>query len=246
MTASAARIEQRARDATRQTNAEDALRALAALRGELDALEPALVARALRGGSSWSRIARALGVSKQAAHRKHRDVLDREPEAGEEAVARMRVSAEARRCVKLARQEARALGRGAVGTEHLLLGILRCRTSRAAAVLRSLGVTIERARAELETTVVGAEPLVAESRRGPSLGDLGRRQGTTPHAWRIIEGALRQAVKLRDGFIGVEDLLLALVTDRRNGAVWTLDRLGVAPAQVRAELERTWTHAAPR
>ena len=245
MTAAWGRIEELARDANRQADAEEALRALTGLRSELDALEPVLVSRALRGGASWSRIAGCLGVSKQAAHRKHRDVLAGTQPEGESEGPRILVSAEARRSVQLAREEARALGAPAVGTEHLLLGILRSRRSDSAEALNALGVTLERARTELHTTIADGDPL-EEAPAGASLGELGRRRDITPHARRILEGALREAVRLRDGFIGVEHLLLALLADQKNGAVQTLGVLGVTPAQVKRELERTWATAARR
>ena len=69
-----ATIEQLAHDVVHIPDAETALRALSALRQELDQIEPELVARALQAGATWSDIARALGVSKQAAHRKHREL----------------------------------------------------------------------------------------------------------------------------------------------------------------------------
>jgi hypothetical protein len=72
MAASPVTIEQLARDTVRVPDAEMALRALTALRRELDAIEQELVQRALGTGASWSHIARSLGVTKQAAHRKHR------------------------------------------------------------------------------------------------------------------------------------------------------------------------------
>jgi hypothetical protein len=247
VTASAETLEQLARDAANHTDAEEALGALTALRRELDALEPPLVARALRAGASWSQIARALGVSKQAAHRKHRDVLSRDPGAGADPGPRILVTAEARRCVQFAREEARALGVDAVGTEHLLLGILRCRKSHAVIALNALGVTLERAKSGLQPTIVDGETVAAGETVGEgALGRLGRRRDITPHARRILEGALREAVKLRDGYIGVEHLLLALLTDQRNGAVQTLAELGVTPAQVRRELDGAWRAAADR
>jgi hypothetical protein len=246
MTATGATIEQLARDATRHTDPEEGLRAVTALRHELDALEPTLVARALRAGASWSQVAKSLGVSKQAAHRKHRDAVAREEAEGAPTGSRILVTAEARRCVGFAREEARALGVGAVGTEHLLLGILRCRRSHAVHALHGLGVTLERAKGELQTTIADGEPVNGGASDHPSLSALGRRRDITPHTRRILEGALREAVKLRDGYIGVEHLLLALLADHANGAVQTLAQLGVTPEQLRGELERTWSEAARR
>jgi hypothetical protein len=77
MEGSALTIEQLARDTVRLPDPETALRALTALRRELDTIEPELVQRALGAGASWSHIARSLGVTKQAAHQKHRHLTER-------------------------------------------------------------------------------------------------------------------------------------------------------------------------
>lgn len=76
MAATPGTIEQLARDTARIPDPESALRALTALRRELDLVEQELVQRALGRGASWSHIARSLGVTKQAAHRKHRHLAE--------------------------------------------------------------------------------------------------------------------------------------------------------------------------
>ena len=124
MAVSAETVEHLARDTVQIANPETALRALAALRNELDALEPELVARALQAGASWSHIARALGISKQAAHRKFR-YLSEEPPESITVEPKILVTSEARKAIRLARQEAKALGQPVVCTEHILLGILQ-------------------------------------------------------------------------------------------------------------------------
>ena len=230
MPAGPATIEQLASDTARATDPEAALRALSALRHELDGLEPVLVKRSLATGASWSQIARSLGISKQAAHRKHRH-LAAQPGGGTDQDAKILVTSEARRSVQLAREEAGRLGHPAVGTEHLLLGILRCQRSHAVAALQALGVTHDRALESLQPTLSGAE-------EAPTVNDEGN--GISPHARRILEGSLREALKRGDGYIGVEHLLLALLTDSRNGAVQTLEGLRVTPGKVRRELDRAW------
>ncbi len=233
MAVSTATIEQLAHDVVEIRNPETALRALSALRLELEAMEPALVQRALHAGASWSHIARALGVSKQAAHRKYRHLAER---AFNDATggAKILVTSEARLCIQFAREEAKRLGQPAVGTEHILLGILRCSRSHAAAALGTLGVTHRNAVECLRTTLPGIPP----------EDGAGRGDGVSEHAHRILEGSLREALNHGDGYIGVEHLLLALLTDSRNGAVQTLETLHATPTKIRMQLEREWRSVA--
>jgi ATP-dependent Clp protease ATP-binding subunit ClpC len=227
MAASPATVEQLASDTVGTTDPVTALRALSALRQELDRLEPELVTRAIRIGSSWSQIAVALGISKQAAHRKYREVAEWVLDL-EQADPKILVTGEARRAMLLAREEAKLLGQPAVCTEHILLGILRCEKSLAARALGELGVSHEAARDCLQTTMPGV-PVGSDSQRGANR--------VSPHARRILEGSLREAVKRHDEHIGVEHLLLSLLSDSRNGAVQTLEMLKATPNQIRRQLE---------
>jgi transposase-like protein len=223
MAGSPATVEQLARDAVGITDPETALRALTALRQELDRLESDLVRRALRVGSSWSHIARALGISKQAAHRKYHEIAGYNLRAAETG-AKILVTGEAREAMRLAREEAKLLGQPAVCTEHILLGVLRCEQSLAARALGALGVSHQAARERLQTTM-------------PGLPDGSGPSKVSPHARRILEGALREAMKRQDDHIGAEHLVLSLLSDSRNGAVQTLEMLNATPNQIRRQLE---------
>jgi transposase-like protein len=228
MTAIPDTIEQLAHETVQIADPETALRALTALRRELDATEPEIVRRALQAGASWSQVARAMGVTKQAAHRKYRHLYDHA--WGEMAgVPRLTVSAEARRAIQFAREEAKRLGQPAVGTEHILLGIVRCESSLAAKVLSAEGVTLEKARACLQTTMPGI-PL-------SELERPAEEYTVSAQARRIIEGARREATQRGEHHIRPEHLLLALLADSRNGAVQTLEELRASPARVARELE---------
>jgi transposase-like protein len=235
MASSPGTIEQLARDTVQIADPETALRALTALRAELDATEPELVQRALQAGASWSQIARALGVTKQAAHRKYRHLMENSFDATTTG-PKILVTSEARRSIQLAREEAKRLGQPAVGTEHILLGILRCQQSHAVKALNALGVTLEAARASLQTTMPGL-PLNSAEGSG--------NDGVSAHGRRILEGSLREALKRGEGYIGVEHLLLALLSDSRNGAVQTLEQLRTTPAKIRRQLDREWVASAP-
>jgi hypothetical protein len=213
-----------------------ALRATTALRQELEAFERLQVARALDAGESFGGVARAMGISRQAAHRRYRDLVGvalphprPEPKAGS---GRILVTSEARAAVNLARDEASALGARAVGSEHLLLGIVRNRGTTASLVLEAAGVTLADARRCAQGTLVdGAPPpppRAAPVAPGPS--------GISAYARAVFEQSLREAVKRGDGYIGVDHLLLASLGDPTGGACRTLCELGVDPEDVRAKL----------
>src|SRR5829696_8069851 len=124
--------------------AESPARALALvreLREEIDDFERQQVARALTAGEAVSAVAKALGVSRQSAHRRFRDLVPSRVRS-----KRRRPTPEARLVVEYAQREAKELGATAVRSEHLLLGTLRSGDHATAAALEDLGVTMEAAR----------------------------------------------------------------------------------------------------
>jgi transposase-like protein len=227
MSAAPATIEQLARETVQIDDPETALRALTALRRELDATEPEIVRRALQARSSWSQIARALGISKQAAHRKYRHLFEQSDAATDQPIA---VSEEARQCIQFAREEAKRLAQPSVATEHILLGILRCQGSRALEALNAEGVRLEAARGCLQTTMPGV-PL-------SSLEQPAEDYAVSAHVRRIVEGSRREARDHGEDSIAVEHLLLALLSDSRNGAVQTLEQLKTTSERIRRRLGR--------
>src|SRR5215210_8513067 len=141
------RLRDLAEHAIGASTPEAGLRAVGALRTEVDALERRHARRALESGLSFGAIARALGISRQAAHRRYRQLADEVPVApAGQAPGRILVTSEARAVVALAREEARELGSTTVGTEHLLLAIVRDGHGSAAEALTRLGVTLDAAR----------------------------------------------------------------------------------------------------
>ncbi|HET9074366.1 MAG TPA: Clp protease N-terminal domain-containing protein [Solirubrobacteraceae bacterium] len=151
------------------------LGAVTQLRRELDALETEAVGDGLRAGMSWREIGMALGVSKQAAHRRHAKDVDLEPAADANAAtasgAEALATAAVRHAVRIARREALAAGCLELGTEHLLLGLLQCGDEATTALLRRLGVTVAAARGMAAPTV--AIPLEDAAR----ALDATRREG---------------------------------------------------------------------
>jgi hypothetical protein len=233
-------VDQRLRDLVEHAvRAEPAasLRALTALREELEAFERLQVARMLDAGGSFGAVGQALGISRQAAHRRYRDLVgvalpDPRPE---ETAPRRRiaVTSEARAAVNLARDEATALGAETVGSEHLLLGIIRCDSARVASVLRA-EVTLERARSAAQPTLVEGQPPPPPPFAGASSSGP---RGISAYARSVFEESMRQAVRRGDPHVGVEHLLLAALQDPTGGASRTLDALGVDPDAVRQALE---------
>jgi len=211
---------------------ELALHHVSVLRRELEAFERVQAWRALDGGSSYGAVARALGISRQAAHRRYRDLVGVElpdEEAGRQQ-RRLVVTSEARAAVTLAREEATAMGAAAVGSEHLLLGIMRCRAPVTSDVLETKGVTLADARRCAQPTLVegGAEAIA------PATGPGGGARGISAYARAVFDLALREATKRGDGYVGVDHLLLASLDDPNGGACRTLCELGLDPEQVRA------------
>jgi ATP-dependent Clp protease ATP-binding subunit ClpA len=228
------------RSAGRASNPEKGLPALAALRHELETLERHHVATAVAQGWSWSRVAEALGVSKQAAHKKHarmaRALTTTDPREAVPGNDRVVVTAEARKAVRCGRDEARAVGVNAVGTEHLLLGVLRAGpNSRAARALTAEGVTLDAARGALAPTLTEEDQAVSIT--SEDTAEAARATGVSPLARACLEGSLREAVRRNDRHLGLDHLLLALVSREDGGAARTLERLGTSTAAVRGRLE---------
>jgi transposase-like protein len=189
-----------------------ALRLLGDLRREIDEFERRQVARALAEGASYAAVARDLGLSRQAVHRRFRDVADEQ--------LPLLLAPEARRVLRVARQEAAAMGAGEPGGEHLLLAALR---SPAAAPLQAAGVTVDRARSQVAGTAVPGGLFTSKD-----AGD--QRALLAPAA----DGARARGARR----IEVEDLLLAALDDPAGGAARTLRALAVDPSDVRAALSQ--------
>jgi len=210
---------------------DDALRAITIFRGELDRLERDAVACARVAGASWSTIADALSITRQAAQKRHRGTKQVAPETApaSASVDTVLVTAPARMAVRMGRHEARAMGSDVVGSEHLLLGILRSGDQRAAKVLAEMGVTIEDAR-------IAAQPTLID---GQGHAEPEGKDGISAYARSVLEQSLREAIARGEGHIGVEHLLLALLREEVGGAARTLAELGVDADVVRERLAAT-------
>jgi ATP-dependent Clp protease ATP-binding subunit ClpC len=123
--------------------------------------------------------------------------------------------------VVLAQEEANALKHGYIGTEHILLGLLRDREGIAAHVLESLDITLERVRGEVVRTVGVGEEAVA--------GQV----PFTPGAKKVLELALREALGLGHNYIGTEHILLGLVSVNDGASARILADFDAAPDEIR-------------
>jgi ATP-dependent Clp protease ATP-binding subunit ClpA len=224
-----AEVNALARRALGADGLELALQAVAQLRDELERLEAAHVAHALDEGWSWSEIADSLGVSKQAAHRKHRGQprAPRRFARSARPAGRVLLTAEIRSTMHKARQEAAALGHRCVRPDHIVLALLRERSGPVADAMQASGAEHPAA-----ASAAAAIPDPAEA-QGP---------GITRDTRTVLEDALRQAVARREGWLGQEHLLLALLHHDAGRAALT--RAGSDPEQLYDQLERRLLPAA--
>jgi ATP-dependent Clp protease ATP-binding subunit ClpC len=121
----------------------------------------------------------------------------------------------ARRVIVLAQEESRLLRHHEIGTEHLLLGLLRDDDSRLAQAMEAVGVTLTSARAEVEQA------------RGRGRRDAQGHIPFTPRAKRALEDSVHEAVRLGYNYAGPSDLLLALLRIADGRAAQILVALGV-------------------
>jgi transposase-like protein len=208
------RLAQIAAEAAGAPTPGAALRKLTELRRELEAFERRQVAHALAEGASFASIARDLGLSRQAVHRRFRELAS--------ADAPLLTAPDVRRVLRLAHQEATALRAAELRDEHILLGVLRAAELPAAALLRDAGASLERARAQIEAST----PRAKLFQREPEPVDL-----------RALLAAPAREARSRGGRrIEVEHLLLGVLAEPDGGAVRTLRALRLDVEALRRRL----------
>ncbi|MGZ4691681.1 MAG: Clp protease N-terminal domain-containing protein [Acidimicrobiia bacterium] len=169
-----------------------------------DAVLTHFVDQARRNGRSWSEISGALGVTKQAAHKRFSFATPTTLE---------RFTERARSALRASGEAAASLGHGYIGTEHLLLGLFEPAGGIAARVLDDAGITRE----QVEAEIVAAVPRSPITVSDPPF---------TPRATRSIERAVAEALDLGHNYVGTEHLLLALFGDPEGLAAKILAALG--------------------
>ena len=140
----------------------------------------------------------------------------------------------ARHVLVLAREEAAALKRPHVGTEHLLLGLAKEPDGIAAQALERVGITYEKA---LE--------VVAGMAEGEQEAEAGANISFTPRTKRVLENALREAMQMGQSYISTEHLLLGIVREGEGGAIDAMAKLGVEIDAVRSALNDLVDQPAP-
>ncbi len=135
-----------------------------------------------------------------------------------------RSTEQARKTVVLAQEEAWRLGHNYIGTEHLLLGLLRQDEGVAARALSSLNVALNETRDQVERMVGRCEEGTPEQ---PPF---------TPRSKKVLDLAWREALQLGHNYIGTEHILLGLISEPEGVAMNAMSRLGVDPDEVRREV----------
>jgi len=136
----------------------------------------------------------------------------------------------AKQVLQLAHEEARSFNHPYIGTEHILLGLIRESEGIAARVLDDLGVKLPQARSAVEFIV------------GVGEGTPSADQELTARAQKVIKYAIEEANRLNHHYIGTEHLLLGLVRNGEGVATGVLDILGVSLEQVRNQVMRVLRH----
>ncbi|MGH2561823.1 MAG: ATP-dependent Clp protease ATP-binding subunit [Thermomicrobiales bacterium] len=130
----------------------------------------------------------------------------------------------ARKVLTLAQEEAQRFNHNYIGTEHLLLGLVREGDGVAARVLSNMGVQLPKVRSAVEF-------IIGRGEQAP-MGEI----GLTPRAKKVIELAVDEARRLNHHYIGTEHLLLGLVREGEGIAAGVLESLGVNLEKVRAQV----------
>src|SRR3989304_4571304 len=131
----------------------------------------------------------------------------------------------ARKVMQLANQEAQRFNHEYIGTEHILLGLIKEGSGVAANVLKNLDVDLRKIRLEGEKLV----------QSGPDMGPMGKLP-QTPRAKKVIEYSMEEARNLNHNYVGTEHILLGLLREQEGVAAQVLMNLGLKLEDVREEV----------
>ena len=142
-------------------------------------------------------------------------------------------SERARRVLSLAQEEAQRFNHNYIGTEHILLGLVRETEGVAARVLANLGVDLGKVRSAVEFIIGRGER--------PAQGEI----GLTPRAKKVVELAVDEARRMNHTYIGTEHLLIGLLREGEGVAAGVLESLSVNLDKVRTETHRILSQSTP-
>ena len=132
----------------------------------------------------------------------------------------------AQQVLALARQEADRLNHSFVGTEHLLLGLVKLGQGVAVNVLQNRGLNLDSIAKEIENQM-GVRPI-----RKELISD----RLATPRVWKVLKIASKEAKALNHTYVGTEHILLGILDAPNDGAAAILKKLGVDIDQIRQEI----------
>ena len=144
-----------------------------------------------------------------------------------------RFTPNAEEVLRLAQESAQELGHGYVGSEHLLLGLLRREEGLAYRVLTEYGLTDE--------MVTG----IVQRSMGRGNGGLAPAQGLTPRAKSVVELAVAESRRMSAPYIGTEHLLMGILREGSNMALRILRTVGVDPRHMYADLQKKLSETRP-
>src|SRR5437763_1464744 len=161
------------------------------------------------------------------------------PESGSEFLSEKasmyeRFTDRARKVMQLANQEAQRFNHEYIGTEHILLGLVKEGTGVAANVLKNLDIDLRKIRMEVEKIV----------QAGPDMVTMGKLP-QTPRAKKVIEYSIEEARNLNHNYVGTEHLLLGLLREQEGVAAQVLMNLGLKLEDVREEVLNLLGHNMP-
>ncbi len=176
---------------------------------------------ARESGASWAEVGERIGVSKQAAQKRY--VESSRPRRRGRRGRFARFTGEARQIVIGAQVEAHGRGDRQIRTEHLLLALV-ADAGPAASVLVAGGTTLEQIRE------------AADEALGPAGTATKGHIPFAPESKKVLELALREAIRAKEGGIGPEHILLGMLRDETSGASGILTGLGITRSGVERDL----------
>ena len=138
-----------------------------------------------------------------------------------------RYTEDARKVLSRARREAQKFHHDHIGTEHILLGLIKVKTGVAADILEHRNIDLKHAKSEVKKLVVPASP---------DSGDTFIALPRTTHAHELIDDAVEEARALKHNYIGTEHLLLALLHEKEGRGAQVLGNLGMKLDDVRKDV----------